>query len=73
MSNDEGTLKSTANISDNYLIPVTSDKERIICPDNDAYIAGTLYEFGRWAKRCNLLMASLPLTTSTPSTTPPAG
>ena len=32
MSNDEGTLNFTANISDNYLIPVTSDKERIICP-----------------------------------------
>ena len=43
---DDDTLSTADNNTDNYLIPTTSDKQRIIYIDNDATIEGILYEIG---------------------------
>ena len=53
MSSDGNESLSTAN-TDNYLVPVTIDKEPIIFNGNDATIEGTLYECGRFYKRNGL-------------------
>ena len=53
MPSDDTESLSTA-ITDNYLVPVTIDKEPIIFNGNDATIEGTLYECGRFYKRNDL-------------------
>ena len=39
---EDDTLSTADNNTDNYLIPTTSDKQRIIYIDNDATIEGIL-------------------------------
>ena len=53
MPSDDIESLSTAN-TDNYLVPVTIDKEPITFNGNDATIEGTLYECGRFYKRNGL-------------------
>ena len=54
---DNATL-STANTTD-PLVPTYSDKTPIVWDGNNAYIAGALYEVGRFYKRTGLFQLLL--------------
>ena len=45
---------SANTVSSDILVPVDTDKEPIVCEDNDAYILGTLHEVGRYYARVGL-------------------
>ena len=45
---------SANTVPSDILVPVDTDKEPIVCEDNDAYILGTLHEVGRYYARVGL-------------------